>query len=154
MFQSEFESFRGLMSDLCAAFDRPVTDERVRIFWDVLKKLPIEVVRSRMKFAAATCKKMPTPNELLPQETETKKSEALGPHPSLEIINWAMTNKPLTQKQRAAAWCHIVRYSDGTDVSGKTVRNHTVEFIGVIIPADGNVPGYRILKQDMLANFA
>lgn len=66
MFQSEYDRFKMLMSDLCVAFDRPATEDRVRVFWEVLKPFSLSVISAAIKARIAQPGKFPTPYELKP----------------------------------------------------------------------------------------
>lgn len=78
MYQSEFASFQGLMVDLCEAFNRPLKDDLVRVFWDALKEFPLPQIKARVKIHIATGKKFPSPSDLRPAQEQAK---AVGPHP-------------------------------------------------------------------------
>lgn len=78
MFQSEYATFQAAMSDLCMAFDKPVMDDRVRVYWDDLKAFPLAVVLSRIRTARQHGKKFPSANELKPQD-ETEGSGMFTP---------------------------------------------------------------------------
>lgn len=69
MRSEEFEAFSEVIADLCAAYDRPVTDARNRTFWDVLKHFHMhDVKRSALKWRN-TQRKMPAPIDLKPERT-------------------------------------------------------------------------------------
>jgi len=55
----------------------------------------------------------------------------------------------LTAKQRRGPWTYIGKFFAATGMDGKTHENHGVQTTGVVIDADGDSPGYRIMVNDM-----
>jgi hypothetical protein len=67
MRSDEFEAFAVVIADLCAAYDRPATDERKRAFWETLKHFHLhDLKRSAAKWRD-TNRKMPSPVDLKPE---------------------------------------------------------------------------------------
>jgi len=67
MRSDEFEAFASVIADLCAAYDRPATDERKRAFWETLKHVHLhDLKRSAAKWRD-TKSKMPSPVDLKPE---------------------------------------------------------------------------------------
>lgn len=58
------------MRDLCAAFNRPLNDDLVRVYWEALKGFPLPQIRSGVKKAAANEPKFPPPYKLRPAEEQ------------------------------------------------------------------------------------
>jgi hypothetical protein len=58
---------------------------------------------------------------------------------------------PLTNYQIAGIppWTYIGKEFDAPDLAGVMKKNHGVDFVGVIIPSDGDHPGYRVMVEDM-----
>lgn len=87
MIAAEYEYFKALIADLCTAYDRPCTDDRVRVFWECLKHLPLsEVTRSAGTFRK-TSKKMATPADLIPAYRERPTAPG-APEPMMST--WAV----------------------------------------------------------------
>ena len=57
----------------------------------------------------------------------------------------------LSPKQLRGPWTSIGKYFDAKDLTGKVVHNHGVEVTGIVIGADGDFPGYRVMVSDMQA---
>jgi hypothetical protein len=68
MYLSESDQFSALMEELCAANDKPCTDARKKVFWDVLKDVPLPVVRAAIKNRIRSGGKFPHPAELRPKD--------------------------------------------------------------------------------------
>lgn len=85
MFQSEFSAFQQLMVDLCEAFNRPLKDDLVRVFWEALKDFPLQQVRSRVRLHIANAKKFPSPAELRPPLDDSARKPS-GPGP-VEVLD-------------------------------------------------------------------
>lgn len=149
MFQSEYESFKGLMDELCAAFDKPPTDARVKVFWQSLKGFPLEQIKGRIRYWCAAKEKFPTPAQLAPQDDTPIDDNANSDHPLKDLITLVLRNKQMTKQQIAMPWNHVVRWYDAPGMDGKMRRNHGAEFIGIEVPADGDVPGFRVMKNEM-----
>jgi hypothetical protein len=60
-------AFEAVMQDLCLAFNRPYTPDLSRVFWEVLRNVPIHEVRRTAAKHRAVGKKFPTPHELVPE---------------------------------------------------------------------------------------
>lgn len=55
----------------------------------------------------------------------------------------------LTPTQIRRPWTYIGRSFDAPTASGKMVAGHGIEISGVIVPADGDAPGYRVMIDDV-----
>jgi len=64
--REDTEAFRRVIEDLCTAFNRPITDDLVRVYWEALKKLHIADVSRMAAGHRQNGKKFPTPRELVP----------------------------------------------------------------------------------------
>lgn len=149
MFQSEFDQFKALMSDLCTAFNRPYTDDVVRVFWEALKGYPLAQMRVRMKVAAGTLKKFPTPLDLTP-EPEPPRHDPGEQSIFDQLADFALRTKPLTPRQWRG-WTFIYRGNSG----GPGIKpSADFAVTGLIIPPDGDAPGYRIMVEDMQLEYA
>lgn len=139
MYQSDYDEFTELMKDLCAANDRPVSDERVRAFWDALKPFPFAQIKARIKAHIAKGKKWPLPSELRPPENEQQKP----PPPSVaevtaQLTDFVLHNRELTPRQQTGlGWTFLHR------------RGDPCTCVGLVIPADGEWPGHRVMVEDM-----
>lgn len=60
----------------------------------------------------------------------------------------------LTAKQLRGPWHYIGKKFAAQDHTGKTVEGHGIEITGVVIDADGDAPGYRVMVEDMQAEQA
>lgn len=56
---------------------------------------------------------------------------------------------PLSPWQIAFGWNFIIHWHEGIDGTGKLVPHHVPEYLGVVIDADGDHPGYRVMVEDM-----
>jgi hypothetical protein len=149
MMPHEFDAFQQLMADLCAAFDKPPTDERVRVFWQALKGYPMEQIKGRVRYWCSAKEKFPTPVQLAPQDETVIDDSKPNEHPLKDLIEWIPKNRKLTPLQYARPWNHIVRWYDAPDITGKMRKNHGVEFLGIEVPADGDAPGFRVMKNEI-----
>jgi hypothetical protein len=55
----------------------------------------------------------------------------------------------LTRWQLCAPWTYLTKFFDAPDSSGKIRSKHGVEITGLVIPADGDSPGIRVMVEDM-----
>lgn len=72
MLPHDIDAFRVLMTELCAAFDKPPTDDRVKVFWNALKGSPFELVKSEIRHWCATQSKFPAPVQIKPKNDYTE----------------------------------------------------------------------------------
>jgi hypothetical protein len=72
MYQVDFDPFRALMEELCAAHDRPLTDARVKVFWEALVDVPFPQVRAAIKGHIKKGGKFPQPAELRPKDVPAR----------------------------------------------------------------------------------
>lgn len=73
-----------------------------------------------------------------------------GPTNSQRLAAYLIANYPLTAEQLRKPWQYIGQLFDAPDVSGKMVSNHGANITGVIVPADGDAPGYRVMLADLV----
>ncbi len=74
--ETDFEPFRRVIEDLCTAFDRPCTDARVRVFWEALKHRHLAEVKRAADSVTKNFKRMPSPNDLMPEQKRPTVEEA------------------------------------------------------------------------------
>lgn len=74
-----------------------------------------------------------------------------GPTMAERLSNFVTANYRLTPKQLRGPWKYLSREFDAPDVSGKIRERNGVEITGVIVPADGESSGYRVMAVDMEA---
>lgn len=55
----------------------------------------------------------------------------------------------LTREQISRPWTYLGKRFDAPDAAGKMRRSHGIEITGVIVPADGDSPGLRVMVEDM-----
>lgn len=67
MRSEDADQFRGVMEDLCVAYNRPCTDAVIRVFWDALKWAHIYDVRRMAIKHRDSSKKFPSPRDLAPE---------------------------------------------------------------------------------------
>jgi hypothetical protein len=67
MLRDDYQPFTAVMTDLCAAFDKPVTDDRVRVFWETLKHVHLHDVKRSAESWKRNQRKFPTPRDLMPE---------------------------------------------------------------------------------------
>jgi hypothetical protein len=83
----DFEAFCAVIGDVCAAYDRPVTDARNRTFWDVLKGFHLhDIKRAADKWKHAQ-RKMPAPVDLKPERSTAPAKSVESADPSMS--RWA-----------------------------------------------------------------
>lgn len=81
MYQTEFESFKKTLNDLCVAVNRPINDDLVRVFWEDLKRFSLPEIQQRAKYLRAAGKRQFTSNDLRPEEEAAKPANAYAPPP-------------------------------------------------------------------------
>jgi hypothetical protein len=67
------------------------------------------------------------------------------------LSDFVLRHRTLTPNQLRMPWTYIGRMFDAPGLDGKIRHNHGVEITGVVIPADGEHPGYRVMVTDMQA---
>jgi hypothetical protein len=150
VFQSEFDEFKKSLSDLCTAVNRPFNDDLCRVFWEDLKSIPLGQVQFRAKLLRATGKTKFTSNDLRPPpEEKPVETGPSGPSVMDQLNDFVIKNFPLTERQVGSPWQYLGEEFDAPGVDGKMRRNHGVNITGVVVPADGNAPSYRVMVQDM-----
>lgn len=88
MFREDAEAFRATLADLCIAFNRPITDDLVRVYWESLKHLHIADVRRSAESARKGLKKFPTPKDLTPERVVAPPPPKRDDGPAMST--WAM----------------------------------------------------------------
>lgn len=69
MQSGDFDSFSALIRDMCAAFDRQATDDRVRVFWQALRRYHLHDVKRAVEAWLVSQRRMPSPRDLAPEST-------------------------------------------------------------------------------------
>lgn len=77
------------------------------------------------------------------------KAIVTGPSTQERLKVWVLQHKPLTTTQLHMPWTYIGRYFDAPGPNGKMAQNFGVEVTGVVVPADGDHPGYRVMLEDL-----
>jgi hypothetical protein len=131
VYQSEFAAFQGLIGDLCEAFNRPLKDDLVRVFWDALKEFPLQQLKSRVRIHIATSKKFPSPADLRPAPFQPA-SGPTGPHP-VTVLEDHMRAMGLTDGQ-----LHGVSYIGNPN-----------QITGVEIPLPHGEGRFRVMLRDI-----
>lgn len=88
MRSDEFDAFAIVIKDLCAAYDRPATEERVRVFWEDLRYLHLLDVKRSAEAWRRSSRKMPTPIDLKPERVAAPPPK--DPIDSEKWSSWAM----------------------------------------------------------------
>ena len=88
MRSDEFDAFSVVIKDLCAAYDRPATEDRVRVFWEDLRYLHLLDVKRSAEAWRRSSRKMPTPIDLKPERVAAP--PAKDPIESESWSSWAM----------------------------------------------------------------
>lgn len=81
VYQTEFDSFKTTLSDLCVAVNRPFNDDLARVFWEDLKRFPLTEIQQRAKLMRASGKRQFTSNDLRPETEPTPPANAYLPPP-------------------------------------------------------------------------
>ena len=93
MRSEDSEAFRGVMEDLCTAFNRPCTDALVRVFAESLKALHIADVKHASESYRKNGKRFPAPKDLMP---ERRARAPMPRQPEPQMTRWAkIANKIL-----------------------------------------------------------
>lgn len=92
----DYEPFKALIEDLCAAFNRPCTDRLVRVFYETCKGAFLQELQQAGKSWAENMRKFPSPRDLMadkPKPVRTTYAED-----GLHLSKWAVAaNKLLFQ---------------------------------------------------------
>ena len=78
----------------------------------------------------------------------------VGPSMQDRLADYVLRNYQLTPNQLRLPWTYIGETFDAPGLDGKVRRNHGVNITGVVIPADGDAPGYRVMVVDMQSEAA
>jgi hypothetical protein len=77
------------------------------------------------------------------------KQISTGPSAQERLKAWVIRNKSLSRNQHWMPWTYIGRHFDAPGRDGKMTKNFGIEITGVIVPADGEHPGYRVMLEDV-----
>lgn len=72
---------------------------------------------------------------------------SLGPTVQERLADWVVRNRTLTRNQLRMPWSWIGSGDARNRGPGKSDPNFQI--VGVIVPADGEHPGYRVMVEDM-----
>lgn len=150
MHSDDLEQFRAVMRELCAAFNRPYTEELAGVFFDSLKSTPFKIVRNRAEIVRRTVKKFPVPADLRPQKEPAQIQRTDEPTAQQQLMEFAVKKyfRRIPDRQFSQPWTY--RYREGHDANGK----RTSECVAVEIPALGDSPGKRVTLEDMARDWA
>lgn len=159
---NEYDQFVTLVRDLCTAFNRPFTDDVVRVFWESLRDQSLRTVRNRAELHRRVAKKFPMPFDLRPAvDVEVVDDHAKrGPTTQERLCEFAarkfhdrsgFRKDLITPLQYSMPWTYLYKNVQWYDKVRKRDRNEPAECVGVVIPAaaDGSRPGYRIMAEDL-----
>jgi len=73
----------------------------------------------------------------------------VGPPTQERLREFVQRRYQLTRNQLRTPWTYIGATFDTPGIDGKMRHNHGVEITGVIVPADGDCPGYKVMAVDM-----
>ena len=159
MRSDDLVALRAVMDDLCLAYNRPVSDRLVTVFFDSLKNVPFGVVRARAELHRRISKKFPTPHDLRPDERPVKDLPPGGPSIQEQLCEFCA--KHLVKRvaagrmphwQYSQPWTYLYRRVQWVD-SQKNQRDEHAECTSVVIPAYQGHPGYRVTVEDMHAGY-
>jgi hypothetical protein len=158
VFQSDFDLFKTVLSDLCIAVNRPFTDDLLRVFWEDLKGVPLQQVKLQASLLRATGKMKFVSSDLRPQQQESK---PINTGPSLQDQLAAFVVKHyahrLTARQISRPWTYLYRGFPGTGGDPKDFRSKPSDdfaVTGVVIPSDGDAPGLSVMAEEMRLEYA
>lgn len=72
-----------------------------------------------------------------------------GPTAQERLKLWVLRHKSLSRDQLRLPWTYIGRYFDALGPDRRMTRDYGIEITGVIVPADGDHPGYRVMLADL-----
>lgn len=159
MFQSEFDHFKVVLSDLCTAVNRPFTDDLLRVFWEDLKDIPLGQVRFQAKLLRATGKTKFVSNDLRPPPQASTQAANNGPSVQDQLAVFVTQHYAhrLTPWQLCSPWTYRYRGLPGVGGDPKDFRSKPSDDFAVTcvdIPADGDVPGIRVMVEEMKMGYA
>lgn len=161
----DFGVFSEIIEDLGAAFNKPVSERVMRVFFEDLKPYHLGTVRNRAMLWRKTGKKFPTPNDLRPQEQvqdDLVRPKSGKVEPTIQerlcafaAFHYAPHKGRTTPWQFGQPWKYLYKRHQWTDKHDKS-RDEPAICVGVVIPAapDGSRPSYRIMVEDMDAQVA
>ena len=71
-----------------------------------------------------------------------------GPSIMERLIDFVIRTKPLTRNQQRG-WTFVGQEFDSPGLDGKMRHRHGVNITGIVIPPDGDSPGYRVMLADL-----
>lgn len=72
-----------------------------------------------------------------------------GPTIKEQLADFVLKHRALTREQLRMPWTFLGRQFDAPGPDGKMRHNWGVEITGVVVPADGDALGYRVMVADM-----
>lgn len=111
-------------------------------------QLPLVLAETKSKFPTW----MPGLPEFEALVTQFSKPAApdFGPSMQERLINFVIANRSLTPRQLGMPWQYIPERFDAVPYGQKgMVRDWGVRIVGVIVPADGDHLGYRVMVEDL-----
>lgn len=72
-----------------------------------------------------------------------------GPNVAEKLSVFVVKHRRLTERQLGMPWTYIGKSFPAAEPTGKMKEDHGIEITGVVIPADGDHPGYRVMVEDM-----
>lgn len=155
--------FETLIGKLCAGFEVPVTKPRKDAYWTGLRKMPIAQFARMVDMALteSTFLSMPTVGAfrklgLSSQPTVSQTQAQRGPSLQEQLCDYVMLARfpsdqdskfsPDQMRQTSQPWTYL--YREWRDEKGR----QCAECTGVLIPACGALPGYRVTVADMLGD--
>lgn len=154
MFQSEFDHFKTVLSDLCTAVNRPFNDDLLRVFWEDLKDVPLGQVRFQAKLLRTTGKTKFVSHDLRAPVQASASATSAGPSVQDQLAEFVTRHYGgrLTPNQLRSPWTFLYRGLPGVGGDPKDFHSKpSTDFAvtGVDIPGDGATPGYRVMAEEM-----
>lgn len=160
----DLAEFETVVGKLCAGFEVPVTKARKDAYWTGFRKMPMTQFSRLVDLALneSTFISMPTVGALrkLSHEPGTKNPAQgqgqQGPSLQEQLCDYVMLARfpsgqdskfsPDQMRQTSQPWTYL--YREWRDEKGR----QCAECTGVLIPASGSLPGYRVTVADMLGD--
>lgn len=120
--------------------------------WDALIK---GATNEAIKLALSECRSKHTsfpptlPDFQALVDMSSKPASKAGPSNAEKLRDYVVCNKPLTMWQISRPWTYIGEAYDSPDANAKMSLGQGVNITGVVVPADGNHVGYRVMLADM-----
>lgn len=154
MYQSEFDQFKTVLSDLCTAVNRPFTDDLLRVFWEDLRDVPLGQAKFQAKLLRTTGKTKFVSNDLRAPAQASTQTATVGPSVQDQLSEFVCKYYAhrLTPNQLRSPWTFLYRGlpgkgGDPKDFHSKSSPDFAVT--GVVIPADGDAPSIRVMAAEM-----